>query len=85
MIFMSVCYHKSFNFIRIVKQIGDIRYHQVDAKHIIFGKSQPAIDHYDAVPVFKGGYVHSYLLKTTQRDDLKALTAASLPCQICSP
>ncbi len=64
MVFMAMGNKKSFYFLDIILQIGNIRNYQVNTQHIIFRKRQTAVHHNNTVFVFKGSNVHSNLLQS---------------------
>ena len=69
-IFMSVCEYEALHFCCIVKQIGDIRYTQINAVHIILRKCEAAIHDNDAVFILKRGNIHADGLEAAERNYL---------------
>ena len=69
MVLMSVGDDKSLQLGRIVLEVSHIRYHEVDAEHIVFRERQSAVHHDDTVLVLKGSDVHTNLFEPAQRYD----------------
>ena len=63
MVFMSMGNHKALYLINILLQIADIRYHQVNAQHIVSRECKAAVHDDDAVFILKRSDVHSNLLQ----------------------
>ena len=69
-IFMPMCEHEALHLCCIVEQIGDIRYTQINAVHVIFRKCETAIHDNDAVFILKCGNIHADGLEAAERNYL---------------
>ena len=69
MVFMAVGDHKSLDFLTVFLQVGNVRDHQIDSKHVVLRKGQTAVHDNNTVFIFKGSNVHSDLLQTSERND----------------
>ena len=86
-VLMPVSNHKTFDFAVVLFQIGRVRKNKVNAKHVVLGKSHPAVDHNDAVSILESRDIHADSFKASERYDLKFLPddalTIGLPC--CVP
>ena len=73
MVFVSVRDHKSKNLFLMLLQICYIRNYQIDTEHIVFRKSETAVDNDDFIVIFDGGYINADSLQTSERDDANAV------------
>ena len=80
MILMSVGDHKASDLVNIFLEICDIRNDKIDSQHIIPREGKTTVYYHDIVLVLKCGNIHTDLLQTTQRDDLKPLTNKAALC-----
>ena len=69
MILVSVCDDKTFNLISVIDKVRNVRYHEIDTKHIIFGERQSAVHDDDTAFRLKGRYIHSDLFEASEWDD----------------
>ena len=74
MILMSVCDDKPFDTVKILLQISDIRYDQIDPQHVIFRKSQSAVNNNNRILIFKRSDIHADCLKSAERYNLEFLS-----------
>ena len=64
MILVTVCDDDAPEFFPVTPDISEIRYHAVDARHVLFRETHAAVDDDDVVVVFKGGHVLADLADT---------------------
>ena len=73
MVFVTVRNHKSTNLVLVIFKIRNIRNHKVDTEHIVFRKSQTAVDNDDFIVIFDGGNINADSLKSPERNDANAI------------
>ena len=69
MVLVSVCDEYAAYLVRVVYQVGYIRYDEVDTWHIIVGESHATVDDDDVVTVLEHGHILTYLLQTAETHD----------------
>ena len=55
----------------VLLQIGHVRDHHVDARHIVVRERQSAVDDHDVLPVLEEGHILSDLAHAPQGDELQ--------------
>ena len=66
MIIVTVGQKDTADPVRVLFQIGDVRDHQIYAKHIVVGERQAAVHNDDVVAVFQNSDVFTDLVQTAQ-------------------
>ena len=72
-VFMTVGYDHALDFFRVRDEISQIRYYQIDTKHLIFRERHTAVNNKYLILIFKNRQVLSDLIKTAYRYDLEIL------------
>ena len=72
MVFVAVGQQKAEHLFLPLGQVGDIRQHQVDAEHLLFGEHQAGVDHDDLLVVFENHHVAPDLAQSPERDGAQA-------------
>ena len=69
MVLVSVCDEYAAYLVRVVYQVGYIRYDEVYTGHIIVGESHATVDDDYVVTVLEHGHILTYLLQTAETHD----------------
>ena len=68
-ILVPVCQKDGTQTVLVCFEVGNILNNEVNARHIVFGKAETAVNHNHIVVVFNHGHVFANLSETAQRDD----------------
>jgi hypothetical protein len=69
MVFMGVGEEEAAYFMPVLGQIGEVRYHEVNAQHLVLGKGHAAINDNQIVAVLKYGHILSDFAQAAQGKD----------------
>ena len=67
---MPVRQDETAHLIDVFLKITHVRYHEVDAQHIVVREPEPAVNHDYVILVLKDSHILSDLTETSERDDL---------------
>ena len=69
-VLVPVCQDETAHLIDVFLKITHVRYHEVDAQHIVVRETEPAVNHDYVILVLKDSHILSDLTETSERDDL---------------